>query len=114
MSGKYKMQLNQAASEMFVQIEGSFTEQQAKEFIADYNRNTSRIQPSNFTLRLDLKDLNLVTQELVPSLESCFLLYKQSNFNNIVLELNSNPILKMQMNRMARTAGLTNLSITQG
>lgn len=110
---KYEMKLNPAAKEFFIQVEGSFTEDKANQFITDYKRHISKINPADYKLRLDSKSLHLVTQEMQPSLEGCLELYKQSQFGEVIIELNKSAVAKMQISRLANNVGLSNITITQ-
>lgn len=106
MSGKYTMALNRAKQELEVSVEGNFTESQAVQFINDYNKHVSSINPESHVLRVDSRNLKVVTPQLVPALEQCFELYKSSGFKNIIIEIKENATLKMQVGRIARKIGL--------
>lgn len=106
MTGTYEMKLNQVAKELYVRVEGTFTEQKAMQFMNDYKRHTGSINPSAYTLRLDSKGLDVVTQQMVPSLEQCFHLYKETGFGKVQIELKNNPVIKLQISRIARQTGL--------
>jgi spore coat polysaccharide biosynthesis protein SpsF (cytidylyltransferase family) len=47
---------------------------------------------------------------MIPTLEGCFKLYKALNFKEIKMIL-GNPILNMQVNRVAKMSGLDKFSI---
>lgn len=106
--GSYKISVNNIKKELEMQIVGNFTPEQADRFIKDYNRNVSSINCSDFILRLDCKDLSVVTPELVPALEDCYNLYKQSGFKKVVFEVNNSVVVKMQLSRITRKVGLNN------
>lgn len=111
MSGTYTMNLNSTKKEMNITIVGNFSPEQAEKFIGDYNIKVNSISASEYILRLDCTSLNVVTPDLVPALESCYKLYKSSGFNKVVFEISKKPIVKMQLNRIARQVGLTNVEI---
>lgn len=100
------MKLDSAKKELQITIVGNFTPEQAQQYINDYNSHVKSINPSDYTLRLDCTDLNVVTPELIPSLEACYNLYKSSNFNKVIFEISKNAIVKMQLSRIAKKIGL--------
>lgn len=108
-SGSYSMNVNRGNKEMNIEIVGNFTPEQAQQFINDYNSNVNSINASEFNLVLDCKELNIVTQELIPALQECYKLYKSSGFHKVIFEIGNAPIVKMQLNRIAREVGLTNV-----
>lgn len=106
MKGKYTMGINPAKKEMNITIIGNFSNEQALQFISDYNSKVKSINAADYTLCLDCTDLNVVTPDLVDSLEACYALYKSSNFKHVVFEISKTAILKMQLSRIARKVGL--------
>lgn len=114
MSGSYTMAVNSIKKSVDMTVSGSFTPQQAEKFIADYNSKVSSIKADEFVLNFDCRDLNLVTQDMIPSLEACFQLYSKTGFNKVVIGIKKNSaILKMQLGRIGRNNGLKNLSIEE-
>ena len=104
--GHYTMNVNRAKKELNIMIVGNFTTEQAQRYASDYNANVKSINPSEYVLRLDCRDLNVITQDLVDSLEACYSLYQSSRFNKVIIEIKQVAILKMQLNRLARKVGL--------
>ncbi|MGE7922620.1 hypothetical protein ACQKND_05490 [Viridibacillus arvi] len=113
-TGSYKMSVNNLKKELDMQIVGNFTPEQADRFIKDYNRTVASINCSDYILRLDCKDLAVVTPELVPALEDCYNLYKQSEFNKVIFEINNSVVVKMQLSRITRKVGLNKAEFVQG
>jgi hypothetical protein len=107
MKGHYTMGINAVKKEMNITIIGNFSNEQALQFISDYNLKVKSINAADYTLRLDCKDLNVVTPDLVDSLEACYTLYKSSNFNKVIFEISKTAIIKMQLSRIARKVGLS-------
>jgi len=106
MKGHYTMGINLAKKEMNITIIGNFSNEQAQQFISDYNAKVKTINASEYILRIDCKDLNVVTPDLVESLEACYALYKSSNFKQVIFEISKAAIIKMQLSRIARKVGL--------
>ena len=104
--GRYTMNVNRVKKELNIMIEGNFSPEQAQRYVSDYNANVKSINPSEYVLRLDCRDLNVITPDLVDSLEACYILYKSSQFNKVIIEIKQVAILKMQLNRIARKVEL--------
>ena len=112
--GKYTMSVNRVKKSVDMMVSGTFTPEQANKFIADYNSKVSGINANEFVLNLDCRDLNLVPQDMVPSLEACFQLYNKTGFNKVVMGIKKgSPILKMQLSRLGRNNGLKNLIVEE-
>lgn len=105
-TGLYEMDLNKSKKELQVLLEGNFTADQANEFIGDYMKQVDSITASDYVLRIDCKDLKLITPELQPSLEACYDLYNKSGFQKVIFEISKAPLIKMQLGRIARKVGL--------
>ena len=90
---------------------GSFTEEEAVEFMRVYQDSVNRINPSEYTLVLDCEHLRVVAVHMLPSLEACFELYKKTGFKHIIFNLPEIVTLKMQINRLNRKYNLENCDI---
>ena len=112
--GKYTMNVNRVKKSIDMTVSGTFTSEQASKFIADYNSKLNGINANEYVLNFDCRDLNLVTQDMIPSLEACLQMYNKTGFNKVVVGIKKgSPILKMQLSRLARNNGLKNLSIEE-
>ena len=112
--GRYTINVNRVKKSIDMTVSGTFTPEQANKFIADYNSKLSGINAGEYVLNFDCRDLNLVTQDMIPSLEACLQMYNKTGFNKVVAGIKKgSPILKMQLSRLARNNGLKNLSIEE-
>lgn len=111
--GSYRMQVNSESKTFEVQVEGSFSQQDAMSFIAEYDKEVAAFPAREYVINLDCTTLNVSTPDVLPMLEQCYLLYKQTGFAKVVFTIQKNPILKMQLNRVARTTGLENYDIIE-
>lgn len=73
----------------------------------------SQIKADEFTLKFDCRDLEVVTQEMVPSLMNCLQMYKETGFKKVEVGIKKSPVIKMQLSRLGRNAGLTNLEVAE-
>ena len=110
-SGVYEITVNNLKKEVQILVEGSMMPTQAEEFIAEYKKTVGPLEAKNLILRLDCRDLKLVTPELEPSLSFCYDMYKSSGFKQVIFEIIEAPYLKMQLGRLARKAKLTNAEV---
>lgn len=107
---KHTINVKNETKEIVVILEGTFNEQTTQSFVKDFNSEMGKIVPSAYEILFDASKFNVMKQEMIPMLEGCFKLYKTLNFREIKMIL-GNPILNMQVNRVARIAGLDNFSI---
>lgn len=112
-TGSFKITTNRLQKSVDMIIRGSFTPEMTQEFITDYQKKVSSVNASDYTLRLDCMDLNVVTPAMIPDLENCYRLYQSSGFKKVVFEIKKSPIIKMQLSRIARTTGLANAEIVE-
>lgn len=114
-TGDYSIKVNRVSKKVEMVVSGSFTPEQAERFVNDYHSKLSGINASEFVLEFDCRDLNLVTKEMIPSLEACYGLYKTTGFKKILIGIKKTDavILKMQLERLGKNVGLTNLEVVQ-
>jgi len=102
----FKFNLDKIAKKVTIEVIGSFVPEKEKEFMDNYTRISSEINPSEYTLFLDSTSMNIVTQSYVDKLGATFGLYKQTGFKNVLMKLSASAVVKMQLNRLAKNAGL--------
>lgn len=102
---KFKLEKNQ--KKMLIEVIGSFVPEKEKEFFDNYTRISKEINPTEYTLFLDCTSMNIVNQDYVEKLSSAYGLYKKTGFKNVVMKLSAvSPVVKMQLSRLAKNAGL--------
>lgn len=106
--GQFSFNSNAVQKIISIKISGSMSVSDGMNFISQYRKIVYAITPSQYTLEFDCKDLQVSTKDSVEKLEECFKLYKQDNFKKVVFKAGDNAILKMQLNRIGKTAGLSN------
>jgi hypothetical protein len=109
-TAKHTIDVKNGTKEITVILEGSFEDQDTQMFIKDFNNEMGKINPSEYEILFDASKFKVIKQEMIPTLEGCFKLYKALNFRKINMIL-GNPILNMQVNRVARMAELHDFSI---
>ena len=111
--GYYSIKVNTIGKVVDMVVSGTFTPEKAQQFINDYQNRIGAITAENFTLKFDCTDLDVVTQDMIPDLEQCYQLYKSSGFKKVIFEIKKNPIIKMQLSRIARKVGLSNAEVVE-
>ncbi|SMF91744.1 hypothetical protein SAMN05661091_5557 [Paenibacillus uliginis N3/975] len=108
----FSIEINKATKTMEMMVSGTFTAQDYEDFVNDYVTKTSSIDASQYLLEVDCRMMDLLTPGEVDKLQGSFTRYKETGFakvNFIVTE--SQSIIKMQLGRVARMAGLTNIEV---
>lgn len=111
--GSYSMKLNTAKKTVDMVVGGTFTPEQAEAFVKDYQTKLSSVKANEFDLHFNCGDLDVINKEMTESVVACLNLYKATGFSKVIIGIKKNPILKMQLNRLGRTAGMTNLEISE-
>lgn len=93
-------------------LEGSFSIDDALDYTKDYNNVVKTISPKDYTLSFNCKNLKVSNPDVLNTLEECFKLYKKEGYNKIEAIIDAGqPVLSMQIKRVATQAGLSNLDI---
>lgn len=107
---KTMVQVNGIKKEMNIAVDGRITKEDSVVFLAQYRSATKTINASEFTLKVDCTNMQLLTKDMYDDLGQVMNLYKTSGFKLVEFTIKSNQILKMQLNRIAKGQGLTNIS----
>lgn len=105
--GNYKVSVT--ATAVNVMCEGNFTPEDAQAFVKEFNKQVSTIKPAQYHLSLDASKLAVSPAEMQELLKGCLTLYKSLGFNKISLNIGTNVILKMQLQRLAKEVGLSSI-----
>lgn len=112
-TGGYTINVNQGQQTIDMAVKGTFTPEQAQNFHRDYQSRVGSITAQNFTLKVDCMDMNVITQDMLPKLQVSFEMYKASGFKNVQFLIKKSPVIKMQLMRVARNAGLVNAEVVE-
>jgi hypothetical protein len=111
--GNYNLNVKSGQKVLDVMVEGTFSQSDAIGFMESYNKQVSTINAKDYSIELDCTKLNVSSQDVLPMLEQCFLLYKETGFNKVIFKISKNPVLKMQLSRVGRNSGLQNYEIIE-
>ena len=98
----YKIDYKVASKSMIITFGGLFTEDEAKSFMGDYQREVSKINKKNTNLILDTTDLKTSKQDTIPMLQACLNMYLSDGFKDIVVIEMKDICAKMQTKRIAK------------
>lgn len=102
----YKIEVKNSKKILFIHVGGFFQEEEAKNFLNDYNKAVKSIIPSNFTLVLESSDLSTSKKEMLPALENCMKMYKNTGFKSIISSEPKSPITLMQLKRLLESINM--------
>lgn len=109
----YKIGKNIAAKKLEIEVGDQMTITEAQRFEKDFSVNVASITPSQFDLHVNCKNMKVVTQELAQQLEKAIGMYKQAGFKQVIFLVSNEVFLKMQISRLCRKVGLTNVEIRE-
>ncbi|MEK5436360.1 hypothetical protein BSK65_11740 [Paenibacillus odorifer] len=109
--GQFILKTDTTKKVINIELEGTFSEEDGLKSIQAYQQTINPITPADYELQIDCRKLNVTAPDVVPLLEGCFVMFKNDGFVKVNLTLENNPILKMQLARLGRKAGLENIEI---
>lgn len=109
--GQFTMQVDRGRKRFDVMVGGWFTPEDAMNYIADYQKSVVTFNPKEYAISLDCHELKVSPVEMIPLLQQCMEMYKQSGFQKIIINVGNSAIVKMQINRIAKVVGLDNVEI---
>lgn len=108
---KANILINTVKKTVNISVKGRMTMEDSQLFITEYNTKMNSIKASEYTLEVDCIDMPVVTPEMAEELTGVMGLYKTTGFGKVVFQIKSNTVLKMQLSRLARNAGLSNATV---
>lgn len=111
-TGSYNITLNTTEKKVFLFVSGKAAPEAVQGFFTEYQQTISKIQPAEYELVVDCKEMQVETPEMQEKLSAAFELYKETGFKQVTFEVSS-AIIKMQLNRIARKVGLTNANVVE-
>ncbi|MBN2982507.1 hypothetical protein [Cohnella algarum] len=111
--GSFNIEMDHANKVMKAEVEGTFTPEDGMKSVEAYQQSISAISVPEYDIEIDCTKLNVSAPDALPILEGCFQMYKRDGFKKVTLRLAKNPILKMQLSRIARSVQLANWEIIE-
>lgn len=97
----YKIDVDNLKKRFIISVEGYMKEDEAKQFIDEYESKIKGITPSQYELVLDGKKLKVSQQDLLPILEGLLTSYVKSGFKKIYFITMESAVAMMQMKRVS-------------
>lgn len=107
------IRVNAVKKAVSMTVAGKMTMNEAELFIKEYQTKIGPLNGPDFELEADATEMQLLTPEMAENLTEVMKMYKQTGFKKITATITKNPMLKMQLSRIARNAGLTQFTIIE-
>lgn len=107
----YRIDKNLAGKKLNICVGDQMTMAETESFVKEFRSTISTIDTGKFELHIDGTNMKVLTQEMAERLSVAMGLYHQAGFEKIVIEITQSTILKMQVSRIMRQAGLTNAEV---
>lgn len=106
-NSKYSVKVKPLTKELEIEFIDRFTEGESANFFNEYTKEVKSINPYDYTLILDAKEMKVLQPKVVDILEEAYKLYKETSFKKVIIKVSDNPTVKLQLNRILRKTGLT-------
>lgn len=90
---------------LLVTVGGFITPEEGKSFIEEYESIIKSLDTKNTSLILDGRDLKASTQEMLPMLQGCMMLYMRDNFKKVFMINFASSVTNSQVARVAKEIG---------
>ncbi|MBB6734490.1 hypothetical protein [Cohnella zeiphila] len=111
--GSFNIELDHGSKILKAKVEGTFSTEDGMKSVEAYQKSIAGLNVPDYEIDIDCTQLNVSAPETIPILEACFNMYKNDGFKKVTLRLIKNPILKMQLARVARTVQLNSYEIIE-
>ncbi|MBW9153065.1 hypothetical protein [Clostridium estertheticum] len=114
---KYELKLDKTKQILFAKALGSFGPSDADDFVRDYTIILKPINAKEYELQFDCKELKVSGKDtksgvdMTNMLRGCLEMYKKEGFKNIIFDCTKNIVLKMQLQRLCKEAGLSTATV---
>lgn len=110
---KTSIVVNQGKRLVNMTVAGQMTIEDAQKFIDDYKSKIGPLNGPDYALEVDCTEMKVLTPEMSENLTGVMKMYKETGFNKIKFTINNNKILKMQLSRISRNAGLIQSEVVE-
>lgn len=101
-----KVEVKSEEKKVFAYVPDKMNDELIQSFLGQYGSAVKSINPSEYELVVDCTEMKVISPELVPSLEATMGMYVKDGFGKVSFIVTGSPVFKMQMMRIARSAGL--------
>jgi hypothetical protein len=107
--GKYSVVTT--GNDISVVCEGVFTMEDASGYVEEFKKAAAQVNTATSHLVLDGSGLRVSSQEMVGMLTNIIAMYKDMGFQDITMDLGKSAVVKMQIRRLAKEAGLNQFKL---
>jgi hypothetical protein len=111
--GSFNINVDKNAKIFYAEVEGTFSPEDGMKSLNAYKEAVAAINIPEFSIDIDCTKLNVSAPDSLPLLEANFQLFKNDGFNSVTFRIAKNPILKMQLSRVARTVQMEKYQIIE-
>lgn len=99
---KYEFKVNQAEKILLIESRGMFSLEDAKNFMDEYKKTITKINPGDYVLIIDSKDIKTANQEVIPLLEDMIKLYVTTPFKKRITIVMDSAVALSQVKRVGK------------
>lgn len=110
---KTSIVVNQGKRLVNMTVAGQMTMEDAQKFINEYKSKIGPLNGPDYVLEVDCTEMKILTPEMSEDLLGVMKMYKETGFNKIKYTIKNNQILKMQLSRISRNAGLAQSEVVE-
>lgn len=105
-AGSYKMTLDKVKKEYYIYAEGVFTPEIGMAYTKEFMDKSKSIDPKEYTLVVDVKNLNTNTTDVAQMLSNVLKMYFSFPYKKVIMTKIGNAICMMQVKQLlANTPG---------
>lgn len=96
----FKFEKNPTNKVMTITVSGFFSAEDAKNYVAEYQRQVRSIVPSQYTLIVNGSDQKVTAQNLMEEFQGAVDMYLASKFKQTIIVLPSSAVATMQIKKL--------------
>lgn len=110
--GSFKFKVDRANKTINIELKDKFSEKDAKEYVAEYLKQTGAVNTGEYSLIFDCTRLEIGDKDSLRDLEACFGLYAKGGYPSVVAILNRpQKIVKGQFEEYAKKQACHNFRV---
>lgn len=96
----FKFDVNPLAKVVTITVGGFFSEQEANDYIAEYQKTVRSLNPASYTLLIDGTEQKLASKNLLEQYQGAVDMYLSSNFKKTIIVLPESAVAVMQIKKL--------------
>ncbi|GGA37685.1 hypothetical protein [Paenibacillus physcomitrellae] len=111
--GSFSINVDKNTKIFYAEVEGTFSPEDGMKSLNAYKEAVSSITVPEYAIDIDCTKLNVSAPDALPLLEANFQQFKNDGFHQVTFRIAKNPILKMQLSRVARMVQMDKYEIIE-